>query len=429
MERGLYRFIVGALVGVLIFAGSVEAQQAGSYLPIDQLSAAMLGQEGAAAEESFLDGLQTKGSINVGYSFNFNDSESSSAPGGFGENPGRIFDVFHNEFTIHNAILYLEKPVDNDNLVGFAFTPSIGKDAGVTQAGTNISFGGDDFDVLQLNVQIYAPDDIAILGGTKFEIGKFLTSAGGEVIDAPYNDMFSRSWLFGLAIPFTHTGVRATKTILTRQDEESLLDLQLGIANGWDNHNVGSATVPPSGASNGNFPTWLSSAFFSFGGDLDPTLTVNNFVGETSTSGAYRNLLDLVSSITLFEDLTLSGNFDWITDQVGNVTTGGYGELYGIAGILRYDFGMMSEAKKWYVAMRGEYVDDNDGFAFGAAGLDVFELTWTLGYKPRSNLLLRTEVRYDKANVSGGTGTTSDVFENGDSNHQTTLSFDVSLLF
>ncbi len=427
MERGLYRFIVGALVGVLIFAGSVEAQQAGSYLPIDQLSAAMLGQEGAAAEESFLDGLQTKGSINVGYSFNFNDSESSSAPGGFGENPGRIFDVFHNEFTIHNAILYLEKPVDNDNLVGFAFTPRIGKDAGVTQAGTNISFGGDDFDVLQLNVQIYAPDDIAILGGTKFEIGKFLTSAGGEVIDAPYNDMFSRSWLFGLAIPITHTGVRATKTILTREDDESLLDLQLGIANGWDNHGIGSPVVP-GGPSNGNFPTWLSSAFFNFGGDLEPSLTINNFVGETSTSGAYRNLLDLVSSITLFEDLTLSGNFDWITDQVGNVTTGGYGELYGLAGILRYDFGMMSDEKKWYVAMRGEYIDDSDGFAFGTADLDVFELTWTLGYMPVNNLLLRTEVRYDKANVSGA-ATTSDVFENGDSNNQTTLSFDVSLLF
>ena len=47
---------------------------------------------------------------------------------------------------------------------------------------------------------------------------------------------------------------------------------------------------------------------------------------------------------------------------------------------------------------------------------------------PVNNLLLRTEVRYDKAHVTSS-GTTSDVFENGDSNNQTTLSFDVSLLF
>ena len=137
MERGLHRFIVGALASVLIFAGSVEAQQAGSYLPIDQLSAAMLGQ-GFAEEEAdpsepkpflgILEGIQAKGSINVGYSFNFNDAENRNNAGP--ENPGRIFDTFHNEATIHNAILYLESPVDNESLVGFAFTPAIGKDVG-----------------------------------------------------------------------------------------------------------------------------------------------------------------------------------------------------------------------------------------------------------------------------------------------------------
>ncbi len=444
MERGLHRFMVGMLVGVFTLAGTVRAQQADSYLPVDQLTAVMMGEDEAASpppsavEEvdptqskpylGILEGIQARGSINIGYAFNFNDAETG---GGVPdpadpttkipaqETPFRIFDIYHNEFTVHNAILYLEKPVDNDNLIGFAFTPSVGKDSAGTQGG-NISFGGDDLDVLQLNIRIYTPDDIGVLGGTKFEIGKFLTSAGGEVIDAPYNDMFSRTWLFGLAIPFTHTGVRATRTLLTHEDESSLVDLSLGIANGWDNHEVGSLD-PGTGSSNGNFPTWLNTLFFNFGGPMKALLTINDFVGETTTSGSYRNLLDIIGKVTVVENLTLSGNFDWITDEAGNVATGGYGELYGFAGIVRYDFGVMSDVTKWYVAMRGEYVDDRDGFAFGVTGVDVYELTWTIGYRPVNSLLLRTELRYDKADTS--------VFENGDSNNQTTLSFDVSLLF
>ena len=40
--------------------------------------------------------------------------------------------------------------------------------------------------------------------------GKFVTLAGAEVIASPSDTNYSRSILFGYAIPFTHTGVRAT---------------------------------------------------------------------------------------------------------------------------------------------------------------------------------------------------------------------------
>src|SRR5207245_4070028 len=57
--------------------------------------------------------------------------------------------------------------------------------------------------------------------------GKFVTLQGSEVIWSPTNPNISRSILFG-AIPFTHTGLRATWAV---SDTVSLI---AGGNNGWD---------------------------------------------------------------------------------------------------------------------------------------------------------------------------------------------------
>jgi hypothetical protein len=54
---------------------------------------------------------------------------------------------------------------------------------------------------------------IAPLGkGLRFDAGKFATHMGSEVIGGydGYNDEFSRGFIFGFGVPFTHTGVKAT---------------------------------------------------------------------------------------------------------------------------------------------------------------------------------------------------------------------------
>ena len=60
--------------------------------------------------------------------------------------------------------------------------------------------------------------------------GKSVTPLGSEVIEGwdGYNDNASRSFLFGYAIPFTHTGMR----MIVRGQKVSLL---VPLANGWDN--------------------------------------------------------------------------------------------------------------------------------------------------------------------------------------------------
>ena len=42
------------------------------------------------------------------------------------------------------------------------------------------------------------------------DVGKFVTPIGAEVIESQDNWNYTRSILFGYAIPFYHVGVRAT---------------------------------------------------------------------------------------------------------------------------------------------------------------------------------------------------------------------------
>ena len=50
--------------------------------------------------------------------------------------------------------------------------------------------------------------EIALPGNLTLDFGKFVTTAGAEVIEANKNWLYSRSFLFGI-IPFVHTGLRA----------------------------------------------------------------------------------------------------------------------------------------------------------------------------------------------------------------------------
>src|SRR5207244_9388313 len=57
---------------------------------------------------------------------------------------------------------------------------------------------------------------------------KFCTRDGAEVIKSRDNTNFSRSILFGYAIPFTHTGVRGTYKV------SDTFSFTAGVNEGWD---------------------------------------------------------------------------------------------------------------------------------------------------------------------------------------------------
>jgi hypothetical protein len=372
----------------------------------------------------FFKSLLFSGYLETSYTWNF----QTPRPATGNENRGRIFDLHHNEFMLNQFELAVEKPVDADHPVGFKVDVLAGQSAPVVQSVGLFSndFDGDgvfesdgNLDLVEAFIQGLIPST-----NTKIKLGKWTTPIGAEVIWRPSNDNFSRSFLFGFAIPFTHTGILVTQPILKRDAEEKdMLSVSGGLANGWDQVKdvndakmfLASATLSPADA-------------FSLSGNL----AFSSSEQAGGDNGNNRTLLDLYTTIyPLAEDtaLKLLLNFDWGGEQGAGVG-GGYASWYGFAGIVRYDL-----SDQWFIAGRGEFFSDSDGARTAAAfapaantSVDLYEMTFSVGYKPVENLLLVGELRYDKAD--------EDVFFDGsgaagapDENHQTTIAFDAVFTF
>lgn len=403
--------LVGALAGVLLLrpAGGLPAQAEAAAAPAQD-----------SWPTAFFKSLSFSGFLEMSYTYNFQRPNPATGP----ENVGRIFDVNHNEFMFNAWQLNIERAVNDEQVLGFKVTPYVGQDTAGTQSiglfKDENGVSDTDFDLLNAYIQGYVPKT-----RTTIKLGKLETTAGAEVIQGPGNDNFSRSFLFGYAIPFTHTGLMFTQPLVRRpSSDKDLLTAHFGVSNGWDNvKDLNDAKML-------HFVTGLSPCdFFELTGNYFHSFSEQADDGENG-----RDLVDLVAKITptdLLPDFKLLLNFDWGGEE-GAAVGGGYAQWYGFSGIVRQDFALTSTEKNWFVALRGEYFDDADGARTGAFGLGedvaLYELTLTLGFKPLENLLLRTEVRYDKAdkNVfyhrSGDAGT-------ADENHQTTLAFEAAFLY
>ena len=112
---------------------------------------------------------------------------------------------------------------------------------------------------------------------------------------------FSRSILFGYAIPFTHTGFRATYAL------NDQLNLILGLNNGWDQiSDPNSQKTVEFGA------IYTPSKTFSLTVDgyvgTEPVSIVNNVA---STDSGQRVLIDVVANWAITDKVSVVGNFDY----------------------------------------------------------------------------------------------------------------------
>src|SRR5215831_9588552 len=99
------------------------------------------------------------------------------------------------------------------------------------------------FDAEEVYLQYALGDEAGPLKGLSIKGGKFVTLLGAEVIEPWANFNYSRSFLFGFAIPFTNTGVLATYPIFDN------LSVSAGGVVGWDNV-----------ADNNNSPSFMCGA-------------------------------------------------------------------------------------------------------------------------------------------------------------------------
>ena len=328
-------------------------------------------------------GFDLTGHVDVGYTHLTGSGKFVS-----GAND-RVFDFKHNEVFFHGLDLQFAKTPDDG--WGGLLDVTLGKDADTIAAFGTISkskgpANGANHYVDPTQFYVY-------YGAGPFNIiaGKYVTLAGAEVIKSDGDVNYSRSILYGYAIPFTHTGVRGTYKI---NDALSLIG---GVNQGWDafedpNHDKTvelGATFAPSKV--------VSIAASYYGGKE----RVTNY--PKSDANGMRNLFDIVGTFNATDQLTLILNYDYGT-QANAAAGGGKARWDGIAGYANYQIN-----DQWRTSVRGEYFNDHDGYRTGVVQ-KWKEATLTLAYLPVKEWEFRAELRGDKSNQSSflkSDGTTS----------------------
>lgn len=306
------------------------------------------------------------------YNFTKPDGANSLYPptGGL----GRAFDTNANSITLALAKLSMNASLDPVSLqldIGYGSVGSIinGAASGGSPPSAPIS---------QAFLVEQAYGEIALPGNLTLDFGKFVTTAGAEVIEANKNWLYSRSMLFNV-IPLLHTGVRANLKV------NDNLTLQASLVNGWNND-----------PDNNSWKT----------GGVSATITVNPMVSVIattyfgkeatqgpagSTPGDMRFLGDVVVALNLSDRLGINLNIDYLKAPPAAVfTMGDVGGDYllGASAMARYVV-----ADHLYLAARAEYVDVHNDAASRSAHFE--EGTVMAGIPVGRNFELRPEFRGD----------------------------------
>lgn len=214
--------------------------------------------------------------------------------------------------------------------------------------------------------------------GFELDFGKFVTSAGAEVIEAKDNWNYSRSLLFVNAIPYWHFGARTSVPV----SKTDTIGFQL--VNGWNNVSKNNGGVT------GAFTNALTKPKY--------TWSLNYYVGpeNNATTSGIRNLIDTTLLLTPPGKFNAYLNYDYGSNQ-DSVSAQGDNKLNTWQGGA-VAFHEQATGKSAY-AGRYEYFSDTDGFQTGTKQ-NVQEFTATYEYKWLEGLLTRVEYRGDFSNAA-----------------------------
>ncbi|MGA3046263.1 MAG: porin [Terracidiphilus sp.] len=212
--------------------------------------------------------------------------------------------------------------------------------------------------------------------GFELDFGKFVTSAGAEVIEAKDNWNYSRSLLFVNAIPYWHFGARTSLPV----SKTETIGFQL--VNGWNN------VSKTNGGVTGGFTSAYTKPKYAW--------NVNYYVGpeNANTTNGIRNLIDTTLLFTPPGKLNAYINYDYGANRDA-IQAQGDTKLNTWQGVA---FAVHEQATaKSALSGRFEYFTDPDGFQTGTAQ-HLYEFTATYEYKWVEGLLARVEYRGDFSN-------------------------------
>ncbi|OGP84850.1 MAG: hypothetical protein A2Y95_09180 [Deltaproteobacteria bacterium RBG_13_65_10] len=296
----------------------------------------------------------------------------------------RTFDINAHSFNTEAFKLTLQKDPTEASRAGFRVDIFGGRTARLLGFATaNTPVGTNNLGNFELE-QAYVTYKADVGKGLDLYAGKFVTLLGAEVLESPLNYNISRSILFGFAIPFTHTGLRATYAFNDKWNAT------VGVNNGWDNEDENNHGFSYEGRL-----AWVPSDKFN--------IAVNTIYGPelAGNEADKRGVLDVVATWKPTEKLTLLGNFDWGQQHNAPFDLNGDGipefrqtaTWTGAALVANYDF-----TNRFGLAVRGEYFEDRQGFRTGLRQ-NAWEYTITPHYQLTPKLLTRVEMRGDYSDM------------------------------
>ncbi len=335
-------------------------------------SLAFRAQEGATAPARWYQAISLNEFVEASYGYNFNHPDS-------GLNSFRVFDFDDNSLKLDVAELVVQRPANRLGEFGFRVDATAGESVPQVAAAYGLFRDRDtgkahDYDVHQIFLSWKAP-----LGkGLQIDAGKFVTPFGYEVIDGydGYNDNQSRSFLFGYAIPFTHTGVRATYPFSDKVSGAFM------VVQGWDDWK-----------DNNSAKSFGAQLLITPSSGLTISLAAMKGPEQKDNTRNDRCLYEATSAWKLNERMTLGLDVLYGSEQ-GAGTGGAAARWSGAACYARWTF-----TDRLAIAFRAEVFDDSDGARTGTAQR-LKEATLTPEWKLGKHFVLRGDLRLDGSSAA-----------------------------
>lgn len=326
-----------------------------------------------AGLNAVLGGASLNFQTDVYYGYNANNPAS-------GNTFVQPFESHTNSFGLNLVQLQLDKPVSLESPLGYRATLAFGDAMTVVQ---NTAVLDGLISSTQYLKEGYLSYMAPIGNGLQFDVGKWVTPAGFEVIETSGNWNYSRGAVFYNAIPFYHFGVRTSYTV---NDKWSFNGY---VSNGWNNveSNFGGPLI---GGTNRSGKTGGFSVHYTPVKQVGVNLTyLAGPQAFNATKSDWNNLVDLVVTIDPTEKLSLAAEYDFNNYRLSGSPDVNY---TATAAFAKYQFN-----PKWAVAGRYEYINNHGGALALSPHYQTF--TGSVERKLAGHLLTRLEYRHDIASA------------------------------